>query len=158
MAASGYSVSRSRQLQVVQALVLVVEFAQEHALQCTQVIRRRDDHAKRRDDGEPRECRERPNKAQRLADEAIEARQTERGHEGEPHEGGVLRHTLGEAAEAVDLAVVRAVVDDARKQEERGADDAVIEHLVHGAGNALRRECRHGRADRSPCGSPTSRR
>ena len=53
----------------------------------------------------------------------------------------------GEAAEAVDLAVVGAVVDHADEEEEHRRDGAVVEHLQHGAVDALRRERRHAEHD-----------
>ena len=39
----------------------------------------------------------------------------------------------GKPAEAVDLAVVGAVVDHADDKEQHGRDDAVGEHVEHGA-------------------------
>jgi hypothetical protein len=60
---------------------------------------------------------------------------------------GVDRHHRRQAAEAVDVAVVGAVVDHADQKEEHRRDRAVVEHLQHGAVDALLGERRHAEHD-----------
>ena len=55
------------------------------------------------------------------------------GKEREAGDPRIHRHLAGQSAEAVDLAMMRAVVDHADQDEEHRGDGAVIEHLEHGA-------------------------
>src|SRR5919108_5876993 len=112
-------------VQVGERAVLLVERPQHHALDGPQVVRGGDDHCGRADDRQRHVDGQRTQEDGELADEAAQAGQAERGEKGEPHQTRVLGDLLREPAEPLDVAVVRAVVDDARDEEEHRADEAV---------------------------------
>ena len=65
------------------------------------------------------------------------------GEERERGNSGIDRHLLRQSAEAVDLAMVGAIIDHADQEEEHRRDGAVVEHLEHGAVDAGGGERRH---------------
>src|SRR5213080_261016 len=127
--------------------ILRIRLPEVHPLERPEEVARRQDDGARRDDGERRKRPPGAEQDEDLGDEGGEPRQPHRREEGEPRHPGVDREDRGEAAEAVDLAVMRAVVDDTHQEEEHGRDRAVVEHLEHGAVDALRREGGHAEHD-----------
>src|SRR5439155_12534300 len=127
--------------------ILRIRLPEVHPLERPEEVARRQDDGARRDDGERRKRPPGAEQDEDLGDEGGEPRQPHRREESEPRHPGVDREDRGEAAEAVDLAVMRAVVDDTHQEEEHGRDRAVVEHLEHGAVDALRREGGHAEHD-----------
>ena len=124
----------------------LLQHAEDHPAVEPERVGRREDHAGGREERHGRVHAEGAEQRQELADEAGGA-----GHadiaEGEHHEGErVERHPVHEAAVGGDLAGVQAVVDHADAEEERAGDQAVGDHLEHGALHALGRhgEQAHG--------------
>src|SRR5438132_1031572 len=127
--------------------ILRIRLTEVHPLERPEEVARRQDDGARRDDGEHRECPPGAEQDEDLGDESGEPGQPHRREESEARHPGVDWEDRGEAAEPVDLAVMRAVVDDTHQEEEHGRDRAVVEHLEHGAVDALRREGGHAEHD-----------
>ena len=71
-----------------------------------------------------------------LTHEAAHPRQGQRGQRAHRPEGEHLAHLLADAAHLVELQGVGAVVGGAHQEEQAGADQAVADHLQHGATGA----------------------
>src|SRR5207248_7912004 len=84
--------------------------------------------------------RERPKKDEEFADEAVEARQPERGQDEHAEECREERPHVRESAQVRDHPPMRLLVLDADEEEERAGDEAVVEHLQHRADAALQVE------------------
>ena len=109
-----------------------------HPLEHPEHVGRRQDDAGRRERREARIPAERAEQDQELADEPVQPRQSDR-RQGEDQERRhqVRRHVL-QPAVLRDLPRVPAVRQHADDEEEAAGADAVAEHLVDGAGHALR--------------------
>src|SRR5262245_45245480 len=89
-----------------------------HPLQRPQHVAGGQHDRARRDHGECRIRLPRAEQHQHLRDERRQSGDAHRGEEGEAGDAGVERHDRREPAEAVDVTVVRAVVDHADEKEQ----------------------------------------
>ena len=118
-------------------VLLVGDFAEDHALVHPQHVGGAEHHAAGGDGAEHLIEAEAAEQNEELADKAVEARQADRRQHDDQEADRVDRQHFPEPAVLGDQARVSALVDHANQKEERPGRDAVVEHLVDRAFHAL---------------------
>ncbi len=113
------------------------QVAGEHALVQPQQVGRPDGHHQHGDGGVDRPGHERALEDEELADETGQAGQADAGQHEEAEGHRVHRRGPGQPAHPGDRAVMAALVDDPHEQEQAARDEPVVDHLQHGALEAL---------------------
>src|SRR5262249_7669661 len=80
---------------------------------------------------------ERSQQDQKLTNEPIETRKTNRRKRYDQEKRGIKGHAIGQAAKFVDETCVTPVVNDANNQKQGAGRDAVIQHLKNRAFHSL---------------------
>ena len=119
------------------------------ALEHPEHVGRRENDAGGGERRHPRIGAERAEQDQELADEAVEAGQSDRRQRDEEKGRDEVRHHALEAAVLRDEARVAPVRQHPDDQEEPAGADAVVQHLIHGALHPLRVHRRDAEDDES---------
>src|SRR5216683_811352 len=134
---------RLAQAQIGERLVLLVKRAQVNALETPEQVAGGQNRGARAEDRHDRMRLPCADQHEHFGDEGGEARQTHPGKKREAGNPCVHRHLMRESAEAIDLAMMSAVVNHTDQDEEHRRDRAVVEHLEDRAVDSDRRERRH---------------